>query len=1057
MALQWRQFSFFDREEVVDAQDHAKVPQWLQNLDITAFASGRGNLFFGSADGTITVVNHFLSVVMQWQGYPKKPVSQLKQIKSKNVLVTIGEDENGVPVVKVWNMEKFERNSKTPVCTRSTKVQYNNRVFPVTALAVLDNMTQVAVGLENGVVVLIRGDIARDRFHKQRIIHEGSETVTGLGFSESKNQTVLFIVTLARVLTCITSNKEVKTVIDEQGSEYGCSVISQQEVGQDMVVARNEAVYFYGPEGRGPCFIIESDKRFVTWFRNFLVVVSQPPLKTVSSGVGKLIAPGTTTPSKQSQEEEDWSQQEEMGTVLTMYDLRSKFVAFSGSFGVLQPAPAADGELLSFTAGRRGVPIKAVCSEGGELFVITVDKKMYRLEEKDLSSKLDILFQKNMYQLAISMVTANNNVSISSSMDTKPSRAGTANALTTSGTDYDYGTLVEIYKRYGDWLYSKGEYDTAMQQYLRTVGQLEPSYIIRKFLDAQRIHNLTSYLQALHEHGLANSDHTTLLLNCYTKLKDVKRLDEFIKTDGKPPTSKGSESDLSGKKTANFDVETAIRVCRQAGYFDHALYLAKKYDQHEWYLKIQVEDLRDFKDTVENYVSKLPGPQALAVLKRYGHVLITELPREMTDVLVRLCTERKRLGGGGSSPPLSGPQAWRPASPEDLTKLYVTQPEWCAVFLERVLEKRWGGRVHANAARRALSPQRSATAPILSVPGSGTLSPPGSPPLAEKELIILDPAEKEADDRSHRLVCDTLLELYLGEHTVRKDVVDSGELALTRVRKEEKAMALLKNPAALYDVDQALMLCKVHRFEAGVLYLYEKQSLHKDTLLHYMEVKDYAKVLETCRKHGEKERSLWIETLAFFAASASNPSQNDLTSSAQSYLTMILDDIDKMNLLPPLQVLQILAKNPAVTVGMVRDFIVRRVEAEKKGIAEDQRLIQSYTYDTQRMRSQLHELQNLPIVFQSAKCNQCNQLLELPTVHFMCKHSFHQRCLGDNDSECPMCSTDHRAVQELVKAQEVNAARHDVFLNKLDREKDRFGVIAEYFSKNVFLQVKPLD
>lgn len=76
---------------------------------------------------------------------------------------------------------------------------------------------------------------------------------------------------------------------------------------------------------------------------------------------------------------------------------------------------------------------------------------------------------------------------------------------------------------------SKGDFDGAMTQYLKTIGKLEPSYVIRKFLDAQRIRNLTSYLQALHEKGLANADHTTLLFNCYTKLKDVEKLDEFIK------------------------------------------------------------------------------------------------------------------------------------------------------------------------------------------------------------------------------------------------------------------------------------------------------------------------------------------------------------------------------------------------------------------------------------------------------------------------------------------------------------------------------------------------
>ena len=101
-----------------------------------------------------------------------------------------------------------------------------------------------------------------------------------------------------------------------------------------------------------------------------------------------------------------------------------------------------------------------------------------------------------------------------------------------------------------------------------------------QFLDAQRIHNLTAYLtvsaihkvsryngvsncafwylhctihtfllllfppsslypplplpsppslpQCLHERGEANADHTTLLLNCYTKLKAIDELDKFV-------------------------------------------------------------------------------------------------------------------------------------------------------------------------------------------------------------------------------------------------------------------------------------------------------------------------------------------------------------------------------------------------------------------------------------------------------------------------------------------------------------------------------------------------
>lgn len=104
---------------------------------------------------------------------------------------------------------------------------------------------------------------------------------------------------------------------------------------------------------------------------------------------------------------------------------------------------------------------------------------------------------------------------------------------------YDIEGLIEIFKLYGDHLYFKGNHSGAMEQYLKTIGRLEPSYVIKKFLDAQRIHQLTAYLQELHKQGLASEDHTTLLLNCYTKLKDTEQLNLFLNVkqascDGNP-------------------------------------------------------------------------------------------------------------------------------------------------------------------------------------------------------------------------------------------------------------------------------------------------------------------------------------------------------------------------------------------------------------------------------------------------------------------------------------------------------------------------------------------
>ena len=54
----------------------------------------------------------------------------------------------------------------------------------------------------------------------------------------------------------------------------------------------------------------------------------------------------------------------------------------------------------------------------------------------------------------------------------------------------------------------------------------------------------------------------------------------------------------------DFDVETAIKVCRQAGYFEHALFLAEKHNKHEWYLRIQLEDIKQYHKALE-YIGRL--------------------------------------------------------------------------------------------------------------------------------------------------------------------------------------------------------------------------------------------------------------------------------------------------------------------------------------------------------------------------------------------------------------------------------------------------------------------
>jgi hypothetical protein len=112
----------------------------------------------------------------------------------------------------------------------------------------------------------------------------------------------------------------------------------------------------------------------------------------------------------------------------------------------------------------------------------------------------------------------------------------------------------------------------------------------------------------MHEKDRASADHTTLLLNCYTKLKEETKLRNFIR---------GSSPD--GDNKLKFDVETAITVLREAGCIEDALYLAKAHLDHDMYLKIQLEDVKNHKDALD-YISHLAFPLAEKHAKTYGKV-----------------------------------------------------------------------------------------------------------------------------------------------------------------------------------------------------------------------------------------------------------------------------------------------------------------------------------------------------------------------------------------------------------------------------------------------------
>lgn len=273
--------------------------------------------------------------------------------------------------------------------------------------------------------------------------------------------------------------------------------------------------------------------------------------------------------------------------LITIYDIARKFVAFSC------PIPA----------------VNQVVSEWGQLYILTADKRVCVFTESDTRTKLQLLFRKNQFSLAIDLAKAQ-----------------------TCGNDQ----LAEMFKQYGDHLYSNGDFDGAINQYSQTIGFLEPSYVIRKFLDLQRIHNLTAYLQELHKRQLATEDHTTLLINCYVKLKDEQKLNEFLRS-----------SDIM------FDEDIAIRVLRQAGYYDNAIMLAKRHGRYDSYFCILLEDKSDSMKVLETFQELLKEQKDEIVsqfLSKYGRLLMVDEPDQTTELLKSLSAHLLRQNSRNRAP-----------------------------------------------------------------------------------------------------------------------------------------------------------------------------------------------------------------------------------------------------------------------------------------------------------------------------------------------------------------------------------------------------------------------
>jgi len=251
---------------------------------------------------------------------------------------------------------------------------------------------------------------------------------------------------------------------------------------------------------------------------------------------------------------------------IDIYDATNKLVAFHVLLSPGHRALRAVG-IATVPKGltESGLP------EGGRssAIVMTSGGSLVTLTEKVTRAKVSLLVQKNLYAAAISMAFAD------------PS--------------YQPSDITALYRRHAEHLYRKNDFSAAMDQYMYTIGSLESSHVIYRYLDAPKIPLLARYLEELRSRNLATSVHTELLRACYLKLNDTPASEKVSATlTSSSPDAASLSSIVSNLATQN-PTEALATIC-------------------------------SFK-----------APQAAEALVKHGAALVRVMPRETAGIVVSLC------------------------------------------------------------------------------------------------------------------------------------------------------------------------------------------------------------------------------------------------------------------------------------------------------------------------------------------------------------------------------------------------------------------------------------
>ena len=569
-------------------------------------------------------------------------------------------------------------------------------------------------------------------------------------------------------------------------------------------------------------------------------------------------------------------------------------------------------------------------------------KYIVKIKEKENKIKFEIFYSKNEYDLATDYALK---------IKCHPSK------------------LAEISRRYAEYEYSKGDYEIAIKQYIKTINYLEPNTVIEKFLEKNKLDYLILYLEALQNNeefqkSLINNNNINgqdgnkinniylvgLLFNCYIVQEKLDKFKFFLKNKNK-------------KENYNI-IKTAIDICIESNNINLAIEIAHNKNMTEEIIHILIFKQNKISEALDillpiikaNKINndiineELIVKEKLNLIIKYGQYFLIENNGEIPDLFFN-----------------------RVSSFIEGKKMYLEQKDIFKIIQIFMVSDKYF-------------------------------------------KIFFDKIETYGIEYDEKII-QRRIELFLEE----KD--EDYKLNILKMLKDKKYMNK-------FNKENLMILFKYNKFKEGINMLKEISNQKQDLIQFYIENKNYDKLIEIIdniilnnEKIEEKnindkfnpDLSFIVIILKFFISQKNKNAGKKV----DIYIKNILNKISNSSeLFFSHDFIKILYElNNEFSLDDLNIYINNIINKENLSLSTALYHLKEINKSLEKTEKDIHSIKTEAIKFKLNKCNYCNMTINFPCVFFYCGHSFHQTCLNgiknnineikeiNNDKiKCPRCN-----------------------------------------------------